>query len=156
MIVELLVALGVLTGGFLGVLGLLSSSLSLNRIVTENYIGTYLASEGMEIVRNLIDGNARQGRPFDAGVVAGEYEVDHTSFGDLVLFPNNDRFLGFDGINYNYTGAIPTNFKRTIIITPIAIGGAIREVSAVSEVTWTLRGRNFKSEIEDHFYDWRP
>ena len=50
-----MVAITVLTVGFLGISSLLSQSLALNRVTTNEITATYLASEGIEIAKNLID-----------------------------------------------------------------------------------------------------
>lgn len=56
-LVEVMVALGVVVVGFLGIVALLSSSLGVNRQVADTYVANYLAMEGVETVKNLIDAN---------------------------------------------------------------------------------------------------
>ena len=65
MLVELMVSISLLVVGFLGFLGLLSRSLSLNRVVADQFIANYLAMEGIEITKNLIDSNIIQGSPWN-------------------------------------------------------------------------------------------
>ena len=80
-IIEVLVAVSMLTVGFLGVVTLLAKSLGLNRVVTESYTATYLAVEGVELVKNLIDANsiAGAGTPWNSGLTDGTYEADYAS-----------------------------------------------------------------------------
>ncbi|MDO8574081.1 MAG: hypothetical protein Q7R86_00440, partial [bacterium] len=60
-IVEAIIALGVLTIGFSGIITLLNRSLSLNQLVTDQNIATYLATEGIEVTKNLVDAAVIQG-----------------------------------------------------------------------------------------------
>jgi len=76
-IIELLMALSVFIIGFLGIITLLSNSLGHNRFVTDAQIATYLAAEGIEIVRNTIDTNLQKTVLWRNGLPVGSYEVDH-------------------------------------------------------------------------------
>ena len=42
-------------------LSLLSNSIALNRVVNDQFIANYLAMEGIEVVKNIVDGNIIQG-----------------------------------------------------------------------------------------------
>ncbi|MEK7193237.1 MAG: hypothetical protein AAB652_00405 [Patescibacteria group bacterium] len=159
LLVELLVALSILTTGFLGVLGLLSQSLGLNRVVSENYTGTYLASEGIEIARNIVDKNVLlrgAGTPvvwYD-GLSPGRYEVDYENTSTLPL--SVPRPLLFDATShtYSYAAGQPTKFTRVIEIRLVG-NPEIHEVVVSSTVEWQSRGGSFKTTLEDHFFDWR-
>lgn len=59
--VEAMVASVVGVVGILGVLGLLTNSMEKSREVSERFIATFLASEGVEIVRGLVDENYTNG-----------------------------------------------------------------------------------------------
>jgi len=50
-----MIALGILTTGFLGMLGLFSQSLHLSKGTADELTATYLASEGVEVAKNVID-----------------------------------------------------------------------------------------------------
>ena len=54
-LVEALVALSILTTGFFGIVSLLTKSFQLNRTTMNDTQATYLAAEGIEIAKNLID-----------------------------------------------------------------------------------------------------
>lgn len=157
LLIEMLVALGILTIGFLGVTTLLSQALGLNRVVADNYTATYLATEGIEIFKNILDGNSfvQVGRGWNAGLADGQYEAD---FKDRTLTPQNGevRPILFDPATHEYgyapnVSGVPTTFKRTITIT---LG---RESDTVhSVVEWTTRGGGSnKLDLEDHFFNWR-
>jgi len=165
MLVEAIIASSVLIMGFMGILALLSRSLSLNRIATDNYRGSYLASEGIEIVKNMLDHNTELniaagavGTSWDSlqgfATDAQTYVVDYTS---TKLSINTGKPLDFDPTTgfYSYANGNPnkqSNFTRTIKFTHI---GSYR-LDVQSIVTWQT-GVFFSSvEADDQFYNWWP
>ncbi len=150
-VVESLVALGILTVGFLGILTLLSRSISLNRVVSDNYTATYLAAEGLEVVKNIIDTNVIQNRPWNSGFSNGDFEVQYAS---ALLEATQSRFLLFDPSQnlYSYGGSVVTPFTRTIRVA--LVGG--NEIKVNSIVSWSSRGGEYDINLEDHFFNWRP
>lgn len=162
-LVEVMVAVAILTVGFLGIVSLLSRALALNRVVSDNYIATYLAAEGIEITKNIIDGNIKQGLVWNvgsgisncgsSGPGSGGCEVDWSS---LIMQPYADQPLDFDENKkiYDYGGgATPTPFRRRIVVTLLPDGN---EVKVESQVKWiTLGGGTSEVTLEDHFYKWR-
>jgi len=167
MLVEALTALSLLTVGFLGILTLLSRSTALTRVVSDNYIATYLAAEGIEIIKNLVDANTIQERPWGDGFESliqpgvGEsprqYEVDYKDedLGSLRDFIPPGEFLNLDSMTrtYSYGTGSPTPFRRIVTV----IFPNDDEMQVISDVSWTTRGGNLsKVRVEDHFYNWRP
>lgn len=152
-IIESIVAISVLIMGFMGMFSLLNQSLGLSRVISDNYTGTYLASEGIEIVRNMLDANTiREASPWNSGVGAGEWELDWTS-GSLA--GNGSRTLAFNPNErtYSYSGSVATPFRRKIRITQISAN----QIKVESIVDWTTRGGGaFTIVLEDHFFNWRP
>lgn len=152
-IVEVLVAVSVLTIGFLGVITLLSRALSLNRVVSDNYTATYLAAEGIELAKNIIDGNAAT-FGWGAGANQGAYEID--VYSTALAASAEDRPLLFDPAArlYSYRSGIPTSFMRKVTVTPIEDGTA--EIQVNSEVAWVTRGGGrSRVNVEDHFFNWK-
>ena len=156
-LVESILALGVLTMGFLGAFTLLSRSFILNRAVADEYVATYLAAEGVEVVKNIIDHNqilrvtSEPARAWDAGISDGAYEIQYDS---TTLAVNQNRTLKFDPSTklYSYSGPNNTTFRRTLNITK-----ATDEIIVKSQVDWTGHGGSSRQTIlEDHFYRWRP
>ena len=155
-LVEAIAALSLLLVGFLGILGLLARSLNLNRAVTEEYIATYLASEGVEVVKNILDANLIQRLAWGSGFeTGGRYEVE---YGSLALLPNDGRFLSYDPQTgfYSYNGSRETKFRRTIRIIPVDFEGTFQSVRVNSLVTWTTGLVPHQINLEDYFFDWRP
>ena len=162
-LVEVMVAVAILTVGFLGIATLLSRALALNRMVADNYVGTYLAAEGIEIAKNIIDGNILQGPnpPWNAGNGvddfghAGDAGGCQVDYADTGMNQDCSTPLSFDPQTklYSYRSAPqPTSFRRCVFITLVGQN----ELKVESQVTWITRGGG-TSEItlEDHFYNWR-
>ncbi len=163
MSVEAIIAANILVVGLLGMLALLNRSLGLARTVSNNYIGTYLASEGIEIVKNLIDTNIIQSQPWNCGLLTGNYEADYLSSvppspvcTSPYLSANLGRNLFFDPTTtkfYSYSGAgSQTNFTRHLRITMIGAD----EMRVNSIVTWSTGMAQSSLNVEDHFFNWRP
>lgn len=164
-LVEVMVAVAILTVGFLGIVNLLSRALALNRVVADNYVATYLAAEGIEVTKNIIDGNTIQGGPglwssgngvgsCDGNIAdgLGACQVQHDS---PSLEDNTDQVLNFDANTnlYDYnSNATPTSFRRWITIKLVTQN----ELKVQSRVTWITRGGGTSEvTLEDHFYNWR-
>ncbi|MBI3088832.1 MAG: prepilin-type N-terminal cleavage/methylation domain-containing protein [Candidatus Colwellbacteria bacterium] len=153
-LVELMIAMSVMSVGLLSVFAVLSQSLGLNRVVAEQYIASNLAAEGIEVVKNIIDTNVAQDRPsWNEGVGPGTYEVQYDS-PTLTQVSGEGRVLTFDpdtGL-YAYDKRTSTNFRRVITINSINSN----EIQVKSTVTWSSRGgKTFEVVLEDRFFNWR-
>jgi hypothetical protein len=155
-LVESMIALGALTIGFLGVMGLLSRSISVFRVTADQYTGSYLASEGIEIVKNLIDARTIRGQTWGLGIENKEYEIDYTTDWDANPPREfNGTKLNYDPVSHLYGYAAPqaTSFVRKIHIRRPSAD----EIAVNSIVSWTTRGGGqFEVDVENHFYNWRP
>lgn len=152
LLVEAIVAAGVLVVGFLGFFALLSRSFAISKIVSNNHIATYLAAEGIEIAKNMLDrnivlGNARWNQGFEAG----DFEADYAS---AELEPYSGRTLSFNpGLDlYGYTGTASTPFVRRIRITPVSQD----EIRVNSIVAWHTGTARSSINLEAGFFNWRP
>jgi type II secretory pathway pseudopilin PulG len=160
-LIETMVALAMVVIGLLGLLNLLSSSIGLNKVVSDQYVASYLTAEGIEIVKNIVDNNVANSDPYNLGLNPGTYEVDYNSTQLSGASPSSLRNLQFDENGtkkYTYlpTGPDPsaTNFKRMITVS-LRSGGD--ELVVQSEINWISRGGAALNVIlEDHFYNWRP
>jgi len=151
-LIEAMVAITIAVVGLLGIFSLLSRSLSLNRVVADRFVASYLAAEGIEIVKNLIDNNILAGKPWNAGLSSGTYEADYA---DTDLAAVSDRFIYINNETgaYGYAELVPTPFKRTIAITNSADG---EHITVGSRVAWVTRGGGkFDIYLEDHLFHWR-
>ncbi len=151
---EALVALSVILIGILGILSLVSRSLSLNAVASSQYVASNLAAEGIEIVKNIIDGNKLQGKAWDI-LSANDYQADYLS---AELQPYDGEPLRFDSQSgfYGYSAGDPTVYVRKINLAYVPPDGK-DQIKVTSSVSWTARsGASFEAVIEDYFFDWRP
>jgi len=159
-IVELMVAMGVLAVGLTGMMALLSQAIGLNRTVADDFTGTYLAAEGIELMKNFVGANfVRQlnGKNISwrEGFKDGfSYEVDYLD--DTLpapLFSVSLQTLFYDSRHmYSYdSSATSTSFTREVSVSFIGDD----EMKVISRVMWAQRGgETGESKLEDHFYNW--
>ena len=171
-LIEAIVAGSVLIMGFTGIMALLARAMHANRIITNNYIGTYLAAEGIEIVKNIIDHNVmmrmggvdwcdpdilpRSGWSWVRDVLAGPREVDYTSNNVRDVATGSGRTQGrrlrFDRntYRYGYDSGDSTPFRRVVWIQP-----GSDQVEIASRVTWDTGLLESEVELVDVLWDWR-
>lgn len=151
-LVEAMVAITIIVTGLLGIFALLSQSLSLNRVIADRYVAAYLAAEGVEVVKNIIDNNIINGRAWNSGFADGDYEIDYQSASLGALQGRSVKFNGDSG-RYGYADGDPTRFFRIIKIE--LLGGG-EEIKINSVVNWKSRGEaDFEINLEDRFFNWR-
>lgn len=153
-LLEVLVAIFLITLGVLGAMTLVSQTIAFSQLNSSRLVAAYLAQEGMEIVRNIRDSNfikIHKGWDinWDDGLAgcSGGCEADYD---DPVLVTSTDRYLKIDGDFYNYDSGLETPFKRKIFITPL--GSDILKVRV--EVSWSERGRSHKISVQEKLYKW--
>lgn len=152
MVVEAVIAIFIIITAVLAFLALLSRATALNRVINDRYTAVYLAAEGIEVVKNIIDGNYMQARPWNSGVSTdGDYEAVFDSK-NLSIFQNHPlKFDRTTGI-YDYNiASVDSPFKRKITIDNISVS----EIRVNSTVQWRTGGVNYEVNLEDHFFDWR-
>lgn len=152
--VEAIVALSMLTMGMIGIFTLLSSSYRFNRISTHEYVASALASEGVEIVRNLVDTNfLSPGGSWNDGLANGDYEIDYNDTFPIAAYSN--QFIKLDSSTkiYSYDGGDNTPFRRKISLSNL--GSPVDHIKVISQVTWRDKGLDYNVTLEDRLYDWR-
>jgi hypothetical protein len=155
-IVESIIALSVLTIGFLSLIALMSNAIGLSKVNSEYYVATYLAAEGIEVVKNIIDTNVMtSGISWNQYLNDGLYEVEYNTQGNELSnkkITNKPLNLHSDGNSkiYDYSPGEPTPFRRVIRIDNINSN----HIKVKSTVFWTSRGgAQFQVDLEDHFYN---
>ena len=151
-LIESIIAITIVTVGLLGIFSLLSRSLSLNRVVADRFVASYLAAEGVEIAKNVVDDNILAGKPWNDGLSAGSYEADYRD-SSLRSVSGDALRLDPDTGAYGYSEPKPTPFHRVITAAPSADGEGL---SVGSRVDWTTRGGGkFSIYLEEHLMHWR-
>lgn len=153
-LIEVTVAIFLVTVGVGGTFALIQQSISSISISSSRLVASYLAQEGIEIVRNIRDTNWLEQRtaptiPWNDGLPAGDWAADYQTNDLTQSYAGN--FLNIDGNGfYSYSSGETTNLKRKITITPQ--GSDILEISV--KVEWSERGRNHDVEVINHLYNW--
>jgi len=169
LLLELMVAISVFVVGILGFLGLLSGTLSLNREIADKFTANYLAAEGVELTKNLIDADILDGNPWNRGN-GGRFnsnkcfEIDYLDdssdsrefnpCNSNSVAPNFLRYSSSTG--YTYSNGNSTPFRRYIrTFNPPAAGND--QIKVESVVTWQGRGGSQNQiTLEDYFFNPLP
>lgn len=178
LMIEVIVALGLVIISLLGIVNLLSKSFYFNFETYNRFIATNLAIEGIEIAKNIIDTtiatSSSNWNRFNEGI----YELDYNSFNfptsfylynssiDKKFFKDNQnyfRFLKFNSTTkkYNYIDGHPTNFKRIIALKYLSYSEDPTQlpdnkiIKINSYVYWIYKNRDYLINLEDNFYKWR-
>jgi prepilin-type N-terminal cleavage/methylation domain-containing protein len=156
---EVLAAIFIITMGMMGVFSLVQQAISFITVSSSRLVATYLAQEGIEIARNIRDGNWLEARTtetaWDDGLSAGEYySFDYRS----QTIPDSSNcytrewhnYLEFDGSFYSCSCDSNAKFQRKIKIVPV--GADILEITV--EVSWQERGRIHQVKAREDLYQW--
>ncbi len=162
-----MVALSVLMMGLVAIFALLTRSLAASRVVSDSYIATYLAAEGIEVVKNILDHNQLVcssspscTTPWNDGLGSlngQEVYLDYTSLvvgTDPNAPPRGNLGISQSGFYANNNPLNPVKFRR--IVSTRLIGSD--EVKVNSTVTWHVGGFGLgvpvtqQVNLEDHFF----
>ena len=154
-LIEVLVAIFIITVGAGGALALIQKTLSFTSNAALQLEASYLAQEGMEIVRNIRDTNfvkihkGVEGSIWTNGLEGCEAgcQADYTQ-DSLIAY--EDTLLQLTNGIYSYTVSTDSLFKRKITIT--MQGSDMME--AVVEVMWEERGRSHVVSAATELYNW--
>jgi prepilin-type N-terminal cleavage/methylation domain-containing protein len=152
-LVEVLVAMALLTTALVPAFVLATNAVSLSTTIRNSLIASNLAQEGAEITRAMRDANWFASVPFQTGLdvcsagCAVQFDSTVPITGALVASP-----LRLDPVTglYQYSTGNPTLFTRSVTVTAVSP----QELRVVSLVTWRERGIDKSSEVEYHLYDW--
>ena len=161
-ILEVIVAIFVITAGIIGVMALVAQTIGSVTVSSQKLIAAYLAQEGIEIVRNIRDTNWVEGSAnWDDDLEPGDWEGDYDDQ-SLILcssIPFNCPSRGLplqplrvDGNFYNYTSGTTTPFFRRITIFDRV---ANQEFKVNVLVSWQEKGKTYEIEAQETLYNWR-
>jgi type II secretory pathway pseudopilin PulG len=157
-ILEVVVALGIVTMGLLGVSSLVIQNIQVQSINKNYLVASMLSQEGLELVRNVRDENwLIPGNSWNTDITDGDgdFIIDYRGrdyIDNLVDdIDNPNARLGHDGNNfYLHGGGAQTQFYR--LISVIDNGDFI---AASSTVRWQGKGQVHDYVAETIFYNWR-
>ena len=156
-LIESMVGISVAMMGLVGVLALLTRSYSYTQGVSQRFVATYLAAEGIEVARSVVDKNYVDSQEWNRGIFAGTYVINSES-ADLSTMVESgvEGAMWFDagtGIYTTENTGNTTPFRRTVSVSYPGTGA--NEMAIVSRVTWSAKGTENEVVLEDHFFDWR-
>jgi len=159
-LIEVIAAIFVITTGVVGALIAIQQTMARTQASTDRLIAHYLAQEGIEIIRNIRDGNWLENRnvttSWKEGLTAcsAGCEIDYNNFNNpgaedpSLQSYNGGQFLRIDPTSgfYNYTSGDETKFKRKITIT---------EDLDKLKVSVTVYWDSHEITVEEYLYNWR-
>lgn len=171
-IIEAMVAISILTVGLVGILTLLNKSFQLTRDDNDETTATYLASEGIEVAKNLIDygvylGIASNGTVGGWGYCfsegSGHYQLDYETYdcdAGAIPFSETPYAAPIYQAKFGRAGSYADDSSigpKTIFSRDIYIGINGDEIDVSSTVLWTdSLGIPESVNLEDSFYNWNP
>lgn len=153
-LMEIIVAMAVITTTLAVSIALISFSISGTRIGKSKIIATALAQEGIEIVRNIRDSNwlgptyKRSPSNWRDGLGQGNWRVQYDKLA-LVSFANAPLRINSNGF-YQYDSGSNTPFYRAITIEYIGNN----QIKVTSQVSWQEQGRSNSVRAEDRLWNW--
>src|SRR3989344_2658129 len=119
-LIEVLAAMFIMVMGVLGVFGLITRTVTFNSSVNSQLVASYLAQEGLELVRNMRDANFLKihkgaGGQWNDGLTSCAAGCG-ADYNDVALGSFQDTLLKLDNGFYTYDAGTDTIFKRKITI----------------------------------------
>jgi len=152
-LMEAIVAIFVITAGLVGVLSLVSQTIASSTFSKDKLIASYLAQEGIEIVRNIRDTNWVTNASWtDHLLMVSDYRLDYQSsdFPDSNCNLGPGNYLMYNGNFYSCQSGDDTKFTRKITITSFG-----DYINVLVLVEWQEKGNPHKVETRENLYNWR-
>lgn len=152
--IESIVAISIALTALVSALSLVTNSLHYNSEANQKLIGSHIAAEGIEIVRNMLDRDFAAGAVWGSSVPSGSFQVSYDT--PTAIITQNGNQLLYNNGTYSYSSvpsvSVKSGFIRDITATKISDAKGVYEVSVSSTVQ--MAGSD-PIVIEDHFYNWR-
>ncbi len=154
-IIETMVAVFVIIAGVVGVYTLLQQTIASIRVASSKLTASYLAQEGVEVVRNIRDSNwikqnTMPGALWDDGIMGGDWEADYLS--QSLISGYSGSFLKMDTNGfYSYSSGVNSKYQRKINIAKT--GNYLIKVTVA--VYWREKGANNSIVVQENLYDWK-
>ncbi len=153
-LIEVLAAIFIMLVGVLGVFGLITRTVTFNSSVNSQLVASYLAQEGLEIVRNMRDTNFLKihkgaGGQWNDGLTACAAGCG-ADYNDTTLGSFGDTLLKLDNGFYTYDAGTDTIFTRKITIDSAT--GDLLKVAV--DVSWQDKGNTRTVRGATELYNW--
>jgi len=157
-LIEVVVSIFVLSIALSAISFIFSSVIASANTVKHNFIASFLAQEGIEVMNNLRNGDWIAGRPFGsfgtAGVLGnGSYRVQWDSAVPITIVTNPPLLYDSTTGLYGYSSGTASGFTREIVVDTVIPNIQIR---ITANVSWTdSRGNVRNLAAESHLYNWK-
>ena len=153
-IIEAIMAIFILTTGILGVFSFISHFTEYSSISTMRITASYLAQEGVEIVKNIRDGNylEREGIvSWSEGFATSDWDGEADYKNDDSLSPYGGNYLNVDNDGfYSYSAGSQSLFQRKIHIATSTASSTYITVT----VNWAEKERSHEVRVDGEIYSW--
>lgn len=168
-LIETLVSLAILTTAVVGMIWVSGNGVSESLYSKNKIIANYLAQEGLEIVRNIRDGEVAGGAGWDGFLdtlsscspstgctIDATPVVPAISIQECIAEPgkicNKNFYLTPSGYYTHQVVGASTSFRRKVAVAPI--GG--NEASVTVTVTWEQSGKTKTIVLSNYLSAWQP
>lgn len=165
-LIELVITIAVLSLGVIGVYSAFNPIIATTYNLSSRLQAAYLAEEGVEIVRNIRDGNmiaaAKNPRiPWDFGLTSCSLgcQLDCRTgtagevFADQLKIYDDEKPLLVDGNGfYGYGQGKPTKFRRKVTITQ---DDGPESMKVLVQVFWDYNGGERSFQTSQYLYNYR-
>lgn len=159
-LIELVIAVFVIAVGAMGAFAVLQKVIVSTSLSSSRLVASYLAQEGVEIIRNIRDTNWTEGEDWDNDISETSGSVDYRS----LVFPDNvncafgNYTLKFDkGLGF-YVCSVGGKFDRSIDIQKFDLDtppdGKVDKIEVSVGVHWKERGIDHLISVQENLYDW--
>ena len=155
-LLEVIISITILIVGILSAYVLLTRTISESRVVSFQFTAAYLAQEGIEIVRNIRDGNHLNDDPYLQDLPPADtliYTFDYRS----QSIPDNanctgNNYLALVSGRYQCSGS--GYFQRSIILRPRTDEFTNPYMEAEITIYWQEKGTTKTFIVKENIYDW--
>ncbi len=152
--VELMISFFIISVGLLAVFSFMRYPISQTTSSNLRLTSAYLGQEGVEIVRNIRDGNWLEGVAWNDQLTNVNSQVDYDDPELTAVINGGQLYIDTNGY-YSHNGGTLTKFKRKITITSVGVSpDDYIEVSVLIE--WEEKGETKSVTVEENLYNWWP
>jgi hypothetical protein len=159
-LLEVVLSIFVVTVGIAGTYAFLQGTIASESVIRDKLIASYLAQEGVEIVRNFRDTNYLKmlngvgGVTWLTGLTGCSPGPCQADYNDSALAAGAGTLAIAGSGLYYYGAGISTGFQRKIAVNNTALCPAPDCVEIQVDVAWTDRGNPHNVVVTTHLYKW--
>jgi type II secretory pathway pseudopilin PulG len=159
-LIEALIAISILIIGIVSSFILVTRALYNTNIIQDRLTASFLAQEGLELVRQIRDSNYLNkinggSINWDNNLAPGTYRISFENGLEKIQSPNEAQLYFHDDsglFNYISSDGKLTSFSRKINIEQISSD----ELKITTIINWQTKGSEYTIQVEDHLFNWLP